>query len=115
MYIHDVPKCIAPKFADDLVSVAVEKQLQHAVRWLVDWSREHDIVLNASKTKVMLFGNTNAEIKIMVDGDVIEQVNSYKNLGVLLDAALDFGTQVDYVVGKTKRALAKVLSLIYGR
>jgi len=24
MYIHDVPKCIAPKFADDLVSVAVE-------------------------------------------------------------------------------------------
>jgi len=40
----------------------------------------------------MLFGNTNAEIKIIVDGAVIEQVNSYKYLGVILDAALDFGT-----------------------
>ena len=55
MYIHDVPKCIAPKFADDLVSVAVEndvesvkEQLQHAVRRLIDWSRENDMVLNAS-------------------------------------------------------------------
>ena len=28
MYIHDVPKCIAPKFADDLVSVAVENDVE---------------------------------------------------------------------------------------
>ena len=57
MYIHDVPKCIAPKFADDLASVAIEKdvdsvreQLHYAVGQLVDWSRENDMVLNASKT-----------------------------------------------------------------
>ena len=81
---------------------SVKKQLQHAVRRLIDWSRENDMALNAPKTKVMLFGNTNAKIKIIVDGAVMEQVNSYKYLGVILDAALDFGTQVDYVVGKTK-------------
>jgi len=28
MYIHDVPKYIAPKFADDLVSVAVENDVE---------------------------------------------------------------------------------------
>jgi len=122
MYIHDVPKYIVPKFADDLVSVAVEKDLElvkeklkYAVKRLIDWSRENDMVLNVSKTKVMLFGNTNDKIEILVDGVVIEQVNSYKYLGVLLDAELDFGIQVDFVVGKTKRALAKVLSLIDGR
>jgi len=122
MYIHDVPKCIVPKFADDLVSVVIEKDvdlvkehLQYAVKQLVDWSRENDMVLNASKTKVMIFGNTNDEVRILVDGVVIEQVNSYKYLGVLLDAELDFGKQVDFVIGKTKRALGKVLSLIDGR
>jgi len=76
----------------------VKEQLQHAVRRLIDWSRENDMVLNASKTKVMLFGNTNAEIKLIVDGAVIEQMKSYKYLRVLLDTALDFCTQVDYVV-----------------
>ena len=36
----------------------VKEQLQYAVKQLVDWSRENDMVLNASKSKVMIFGNT---------------------------------------------------------
>ena len=117
-----MPKCIVPKFADDLVSVVTEKdvesvkeQLKYAIKQLIDWSRENDMVLNASKTKVMIFGNTNDEVKLLVNGDVIEQVNRYNYIGVLLDTELDFGKQVDFVIRKTKKALGKVLSLIDGR
>ena len=47
MYMHDVPKCIYPKFADDLVAIAIRSDLksvvcvlQHAVDEFVSWSRE---------------------------------------------------------------------------
>ena len=54
-------------------------------------------------------------MKITIDGSVIETVEKYKYLGVILDTKLDFGLQVEYSIGKAKRASAKVCSLINGR
>jgi len=60
-YVHDVPRCIWPKFADDLAAVAVgddidavNEQLQTAVDQLVEWSKQENMMLNVSKTKVMI-------------------------------------------------------------
>lgn len=83
MYMHDIPKRIFPKFADDLVSVAVDsdmllitKELQQSVDELVSWSRKWGMVLNVSKTKVMLFGNVDDDvIKLKMYGADIEQVS----------------------------------------
>ena len=54
MYLHDVPDSIFPKFANDLVSIAVDsdvlritKVLQQAVDELVNWSRRWGMVLNS--------------------------------------------------------------------
>ena len=121
-YVHDVPRCISPKFADDLAAVAVgddidavKEQLQTAVDQLVDWSKQENMMLNVSKTKVMMFGDSVEEVKILVDGKLLDQVFSYKYLGIMLDPKLDFGLQVDYAVSKAKRASAKVFGLIDGR
>jgi len=64
MYMHDIPTSICPKFADDLVAVSVgedikciAQQLQQATDDLLQWSQKWSMSLNASKTKVMLFGN----------------------------------------------------------
>ena len=52
---------------------------------------------------------------VKINDAAVEQVNSYKYLGVILDPMLDFGLQVDYTVGKAKRALSKISTLIKGR
>ena len=103
MYLHDVPDSISPKFADDLVSIAVDsdvlritKLLQQAVDELVNWSRRWGMVLNVSKTKVMLFGNSKDDvIELKMDSDTIHQVDRIKYLGVWLDPQLAFSLQVD--------------------
>ena len=64
-HVHDVPKIINPKFADDMVALAVgtdgsqiEESLQNATNQLVAWADKEGMELNAQKTKVMLFGDT---------------------------------------------------------
>ena len=54
MYLHDVPDSIFPKFANDLVSIALDsdvlritKVLQQAVDELVNCSRRWGMVLNS--------------------------------------------------------------------
>jgi len=123
MYLHDIPHRIYPKFADDLVSIAVDgdltsiiSDLQLAVDELVDWSDKWGMVLNVSKTKVMLFGNSKDEvIDLCMHNEKIEQVNKIKYLGVWLDPLLNFLEQVDYVICKAKRSAAKVCTLFDGR
>jgi len=122
-YVHDVPRAIHPKFADDLVAVStgnscaeIAVSLQKAVDDLVAWTEEWGMTLNVSKTKVMMFGAGKGDtIDLKMDQEAIEQVTRFKYLGVVLDEELDFTLQVDYVVGKAKRAMAKVSGLFDGR
>jgi len=52
--------------------------------------------------------------RLMTQSSKMFTVTTYKYLGVVLDQQLDFSLQVDYAVGKAKRAMAKVGSLIAG-
>ena len=122
MHLHDIPKCIKPKFADDLVAICVDNDfhsiqdsLQEATSQLVQWADNEGMSINAAKTKVMVFGNQVHSLSIKIKNTEIENVMSFKYLGILLDPMLDFGMQVDYAVGKAKRAMAKVCTLINGR
>jgi len=94
----------------DFKNVAMELQL--SVDNLVTWSHKWGMVLNASKTKVMLFGNGDDDvIELRMFDKVIEQVSKFKYLGVLLDHQLDFSLHVDYSISKAKRSAAKVCTL----
>ena len=120
-YLHDVPKCIMPKYADDLAAISTGKEiksittnLQHATDSLLQWAKREGMVLNSAKTKVMIFGDSTDPVTITLDGSAIENVSSYKYLGVELDPLLTFNRQVEYAACKAKRASAKVFSLISG-
>ena len=122
MHLHDIPKCVMPKFADDLVALAtgkdvdvVTKSLQSAVDELLLWSGKEGMQVNTDKTKVVLFGDMVYDLKVTVNGMSLENVRSFKYLGVQLDPELNFTMQVDYAVAKAKRASAKVCSLIKDR
>ena len=74
------------------------------------------MVLNVSKTKVMLFGDVDDDvIQLKMYGADIEQVNKFKYLGIWLDHQLNFSHQVDYAILKAKQSAAKVCSLFDGR
>jgi len=70
------------------------------------------MVLNETKTKVMLFGGRGGEVvNVMINGQPIQQVTSQKYIGIILDAQLDFSLQAEYAAGKAKTASAKVSTL----
>ena len=107
---------------DDMVALVVGKDvrqikegLQNATDQLALWAENEGMELNALKTKVMLFGDTVNKVNVKINDNVLECVTSYKYLGVVFDTQMDFAMQVDYAVGKAKRAMAKVGTLIDGR
>ena len=55
----------------------MQDQLQQEVDVINEWSKQNQMVLNASKTKVLLVTGKRLEI----DGKEIDQANSYKLLG----------------------------------
>jgi len=73
------------------------------------------MVINSIKTKLMVFGDQSNKVNIGILNAVIEQVNNYKYLGVILDPMLDFRMHVDYTISKAKIALSKISTLIKGR
>ena len=63
-YVHDTPRCIQPKFADDMASCitgdnvyTVQSELQECIEQLQAWSLQWEMRLNVDKTKAMLFGH----------------------------------------------------------
>jgi len=91
IHTHDVPKSIMPKFADDLVAIsveedisAVEESLQNTTNKLIQWAHKEGMIINTKKTKVMVFGDVIDEVKIKINDTVLENVKSYKYLGVVL-------------------------------
>jgi hypothetical protein len=58
------------------------------------------VQLNTEKTKTMWFNCRGMKDDIMIDGRLIEVVNSIKYLGVWLDERLKFSIHADYVVKK---------------
>ena len=122
MHLHDIPKCIKPKFADDVVALSIshnvseiKSELQESTDQLVQWAENEGMEINVSKTKVMLFGDIRKNLCIKIHNTDIENITCFKYLGVVLDTMLDFEMQVDYAVGKSKRALSKMCMLIKDR
>ena len=58
--------------------------------------------------------NQTGKIDIKTHGSLVDNVTSYKYLGILLDSDLNFSMHIEYAVGKAKRASAKVSRLIEG-
>ena len=67
-------------------------------------------VLACEKTKFMLFGTRNklkmaGDAPIIINGDVIERVQEFKYLGIILDETLSFEPHINYVYNKASRKL----------
>ena len=115
-------------YADDSVIHAAEVSpeeamgnLQPSLNRFTRWCRANKLSLNATKTKLTMFGTRYKikkakEVNILVEGVTLQIVQTYKYLGITLDSTLTFNYHVRTVtnmISYKANLLAKVRKFLH--
>jgi ribonuclease P/MRP protein subunit RPP40 len=114
----DVTGSFLFKFADDTkVGMVVENEnqrdeLQAAIAELDQWSAEWQMMFNSSKCHILHLGNGNLRFEYVMGGQVLEAVESEKDVGVMIHQSLKPSLQcaraaerANQVLGQLSRAV----------
>lgn len=101
------------KFSDDtaILSLLYNKSdigiYIQEIEEMVKWCNKHNLLLNVNKTKEMIFDprSIGDQSSIIIEGVPIEQVTTYKYLGIQLDKQLQWSNQVEYVSSRVCQRL----------
>lgn len=120
IFINDMPSHVkynfCKLFADDCklygdVKVLEENTVQMDLNSFENWSNSWQQPFNAKKCKVMHFGASNPNYSYQLNGHVLEEIHSEKDLGVMVDDTLKFHKQtaaatkkVNQILGVLKRS-----------
>ena len=115
-------------YADDIVVLNKNKDLS-ILKWQIEndlentckWLLKNRLKLNFPKTKQMTFSTcSNTEINIKIDNSIIENVDEFKYLGLLIDKELKFKNHIlnitskinssNYITLSTKAFLTRILA-----
>lgn len=78
------------RYADDCVVLADNlADLQDLMNRIVSHSERHGLFTNASKTKLLVFSKTNIVANLSINNIQIEQVNSFRYLGTIINNQCD--------------------------
>ena len=111
IYINDIKKalkyCDIKLFADDTliyihgkdINILTER-INEDLAQIEIWMNENDLKLNTTKTKVMIIGNNIINDDIKINNTILEIVNEYKYLGVIIDNKLKFDKYARYICNK---------------
>jgi hypothetical protein len=66
---------------------------------------EHGLIVNVEKTKAMVFNYVDPCQEFLFQGDVIENVQAFKYLGILLETTPNLGSVVEHLVAASRRSL----------
>jgi len=124
IYINDIVQ-ICPEeynikmFADDTIiyvkrggSEEIEKKLNRVLLIVENWLNVNKLKMNASKTKFIIIRSIrkilrrNVTLKCL-DGTTIEQVESTKYLGVIIDNKLRVEEHCDYMLKKIGKKISR--------
>ncbi len=108
MYADDTAIFYHADSVDDL-RLSIQFDLQSVEYWMT----ENRLSLNASKTKFMLLGNKSKLAKVpmfnlSLGRELIDNVQTFKYLGMTLDCQLHFHAHVDKIVDKTSAKLGLI-------
>ena len=118
LFINDLPSATSffiKLFADDTFLCAQDKDigsLEHKVdielQKVYSWLASNKLTLNISKSKFMLTLNKTKTapkpFSVKINGEKLEQCDSYKYLGVFIDQNLTWKPHVDYISSKIAKA-----------
>ena len=118
LYINDLalvsPKLVAILFADDSSFFCTGKDLPSLIETvnseltiIVSWLNVNKMSLNIEKTSYMIFRSRNKKLDpgndIFINGCKIEQVQTTKFLGVIIDCNLTWKYHISYVCSKISK------------
>jgi hypothetical protein len=93
-------------FADDLTLTLESKVgLQQQLDTLQQFCVERGLIVNVKKTKVMVFNSVDPCQKFMFEGDIIERVQTFNYLGILLETTPNLDNAVEHLVATSRRSL----------
>jgi hypothetical protein len=93
-------------FVDDLALTSeLEVGLLQQLNTLQQFYVERGLTMNVKKTKVMVFNFINPCQEFEFEGDVIELVQTFKYLGILLETTLNLNNAVEHLTATNRRSL----------
>ena len=96
-------------FADDLIIFGkTQKDLQQNVNILNRELKKRCLVINAKKTKSMVIGREQSKHQIKLDQEVLEQVDSYKYLGVIIRSNCSLKEEINQRIGKATKVYGQL-------
>jgi len=116
LFINDLPTvlqhCSIFMFADDVKicrsynNLADQSLIQEDLNRFSNWCRNNCLTLNLSKCKVMTFSWRSAiRGSYTLNGVELENVNEFRDLGVLMDPKLKFNCHINAIVCKARSML----------
>ena len=100
-------------YADDLVIFSDDPiKLQNLLDYVNSWCHKWRMEINVDKTKVVQFRDKKqnpTDTLFKINGRILEQVSSYKYLGVIMQENLDYSMHITTLSNAAKRALGKVI------
>ena len=117
IYINDIPsavKCFIQLFADDtkifrtITNTVDQNSFQKDLDGLSAWSQKWQLNFNATKCKVIHFGQNNLNLGYNMDGSQLEVAEHEKDLGVVIDNDLSFDMHINQKVLKANRVLGLI-------
>lgn len=121
LHINDLPKCLLncsiSMYADDTIIYCsgpdtneIMRILQDDLNRVAQWMVNNRLVLNQSKTKVILFGTKQklenvSGFTIKLHGHDIERVRKFSYLGVMLDEQISWKEHTEVVCNKVAKRL----------
>ena len=114
LYVNDMQHAIQGSdiqlYADDTVIYSSGSSAEDAasnfppnLNKFAKWCSSNKLSLNVKKTKLMAFGTQHKvkkskSVKMSIDGKFLQQVPTYKNLGIVLDSTLTYRYHVNSVI-----------------
>ena len=108
-------KLFLTQFADDSTVTYSSKNLAEALlrvefefNRVLDWLAANKLIINLSKTHLMLFTNLSRPeyICISAKGQIINEVKETKFLGVILDNELKWNLHIEYISKKISKSVS---------
>ena len=101
------------KFSNDttvveLITDSDETSYREEIRDLAGWCQNNNLSFNVTKTKEMIVDckkRSTEHIPVLIDGAVVEQVESFKFLGVHINNKLDWSKHTKTIVKRSRQSL----------
>ena len=93
-----------------MISNNDESEYNEQISEVVQWCKVHHLLLNAAKTKELIFDFRHCTIShvgqpLSIDNSIVEMCDTFKYLGITFDSKLKWSNHCTLIVSKCKQRL----------